>query len=97
MVRLLNHRTNRGGGICGLAKIDDAEVVLMVTASAWHSEWSAWGQEEALRAICRSLVEQCDAATLEVMDSVTVSSRGAHGLDQRGRHLFTDLPVKPAH
>ena len=66
----------------------------MVTGSAWRSEWNGWDEAEALHAICTQLAKHCDAATLAQLDSVTISSWGAHGLDPRGRHLFTEVPVK---
>ena len=99
-MRLLRHWTNRNhviGGIVGLAEIDCSEVTLLVTGDEWRSGWNGWDEGEALLAIRTALAEQCDASVLDQLDSVTVSSWGAHGLDPRGRRLFTDVSVKPAH
>ena len=99
MARLLRYWTNRErgiGGIVGRAEICGAEVTIMVTGEEWLSRWSGWDEAEALLAIAAALAEQCDASALDRLDSVTISSWGAHGLDAGGRWLFTDLPVKPA-
>ena len=79
-----------------MAEIDGSEVTLLVTGSEWRSGWAGWDEAEALLSICTALAQQCDAAILKQPDSVTISSWGAHGFDPRGRHLFSDLPVKDA-